>query len=294
MSKIRFGPGGNPHTTPDAKTPEGKKPSSRQVAIYRLKELDLDHIEVEFVRGVNISDESALELGELAAQKEITLTAHGPYYINLASLEKPKYHASLNRIKKTYKAAKFLKAKSITFHAAFYQKQDPKKVSEIVRKAILDILKSDTDCAEDNSPLISPETTGKPSQWGTVEEICEVSDAINQELGVFRASICIDFAHLHARTNGQLNTYEEFSEILETVETKLGREALDNLHMHISGINYSPKGERNHLNLEEADLNYKDILRALKDHNVGGWAVCESPNLEDDAALLKKEYERLI
>ena len=53
---------------------------------------------------------------------------------------------------------------------------------------------------------------------------------------------------------------------------------------------YTQKGERKHLNLEESDMNYKDLLKAMKQFNVKGAVVCESPNIEDDAQLLKNYY----
>jgi len=104
---------------------------------------------------------------------------------------------------------------------------------------------------------------------------------------------CIDFAHFHARTNGKYNTYKEFASILEAIEKKLGRKGIDNMHMHITGIAYGPKGEKNHLTLEESDLKYQELLKALKDFKVKGIAISESPNIEGDALLMQKTYEKL-
>ncbi|PWV36723.1 MAG: hypothetical protein DJ555_05865, partial [Desulfurococcaceae archaeon] len=73
----------------------------------------------------------------------------------------------------------------------------------------------------------------------------------------------------------------------------LGRIALDSMHIHISGIEYGSRGEIKHLNLEESDLNYKDILRALKDFKAKGVVISESPNIEGDAILMKNTYESL-
>ena len=56
------------------------------------------------------------------------------------------------------------------------------------------------------------------------------------------------------------------------------------------GIEYSAKGEKKHLNLEESDFNYKDLLKAFKSFGIKGAVVCESPNIEDDAKLLKDFY----
>ena len=65
------------------------------------------------------------------------------------------------------------------------------------------------------------------------------------------------------------------------------------MHIHVSGIAYTAKGERHHLNLQESDLQYEALLRALKDMNAGGIVVCESANLEEDAMLLQETYARL-
>ena len=78
------------------------------------------------------------------------------------------------------------------------------------------------------------------------------------------------------------------------VKRELGLEALQDLHMHLSGIDYGDKGEKKHLILPESDMNYQTVLQALIDFNVGGWLICESPNLEEDAQLLKQTYHELL
>jgi len=103
---------------------------------------------------------------------------------------------------------------------------------------------------------------------------------------------CIDFSHWHART-GRFNSYSEFASILTQVKERLGRAALDNMHLHVSGINYGKKGEIRHLNLRESDLEYTELLRALKDYDAKGLVICESPNLEEDALLLQATYHNL-
>ena len=65
------------------------------------------------------------------------------------------------------------------------------------------------------------------------------------------------------------------------------------MHIHITGIAYGPKGEKNHLNLKESDLQYEELLKSLKDFKVKGVVVCESPNIEGDALMMQKIYSRL-
>ena len=78
--------------------------------------------------------------------------------------------------------------------------------------------------------------------------------------------------------------------ILKRVEKRLGRQGLDNLHLHVSGIEYTDRGERKHLDLRQSDFNYVDLLQALKDFDAKGRVICESPSLEGDAILLKETY----
>src|SRR4030042_4334874 len=136
---LRFGPGGPPNTTKIIKQ-NGKTLDARQSGVIRLKELKLNHMEVEFVYGVNIQEQNAIALGTLAQKNDITLTAHGPYYVNLASKEKSKYHASINRVIKTIWAADLMGAKSITFHPAFYQERTSAEIISIVKVALLEII----------------------------------------------------------------------------------------------------------------------------------------------------------
>ena len=140
---------------------------------------------------------------------------------------------------------------------------------------------------ENNNIWIRPETTGKRSQWGTLDEIIEVSKEFSQVLP------CIDFAHIHAREDGKFNTYDEFCYILEHLGNELGEIALNNFHGHVAGIEYSAKGEKKHLIFEEADFNYKDLMKAFKKFDIKGAIVCESPNIEIDTKILKEYYTSL-
>jgi deoxyribonuclease-4 len=104
---------------------------------------------------------------------------------------------------------------------------------------------------------------------------------------------CIDFSHQYARSQGAFNRYDDFAALLERVRSRLGRAALERLHVHISGIEFGPRGERRHLPLRRSKFRYRELLRALKDARVSGWVVCESPEMERDALRLQRTYRRL-
>ena len=246
-----------------------------------LDEMGLDGLELEFVRGVRISDKSR---EAVSATKKI-ITAHAPFYVNLNAREEEKVDASVQRIIETAMVTNELGGYSITFHAGFYLGQEAEFVYNQIKKQI-GIITSEL-AKVGNKIWIRPETTGKATQWGDLEEIVRLSKEFDTVLP------CVDFSHLHARYNGISNTYDEFCAIFDKIGNELGQVAIDNFHAHIAGIEYGAKGEKKHLNLEESDFNYKDLLKAFKAFNVKGAVICESPNIEDDAKLLKDYYMSL-
>lgn len=256
------------------------EPKDYKNAFKVLTEMELDGIELEFVHGVRMSDTSQETVKQ--ASQNFLITAHGPYYINLNSKEQEKIDASVTRIIDTALMANKVGAYSITYHAAFYMNNDKKVVFDKVveqTKRIIAVIEK-----EGLNVWIRPETTGKGTQWGDLDEVIALSKEFKQVLP------CIDFSHLHARSGGGVNTYKDFCNILEKLGTELGQYALDNFHGHLAGIAYSEKGEKNHLELEKSDMNYKDLLKAIKEFNVKGALVCESPNIEDDCKLIKDYY----
>ncbi len=253
-----------------------------QTGLDIIKNLNLDGLEVEFVHGVRMNEKNQSLIKNYVNEKDIKVTCHGPYYINLNSNEPEKIDASIIRIVETARMGKNIGAYSITFHAAFYMGKPVDEVYNTVYKSmekITEILEK-----ENNNIWIRPETTGKGTQWGTLEEIVKLSKEFKYVLP------CIDFAHIHARNNGIYNTYDEFSKMLEYMGNQLGNEIFSNFHAHIAGIEYGLKGEKNHLILQESDMNYKDLLKTFKAFDVKGVLVCESPNIETDTKLLKDYY----
>jgi deoxyribonuclease-4 len=244
--------------------------------------MGLDGLELEFVHGVRISDKSREEVANAAKNSGKVITAHAPFYVNLNAREEDKVEASVQRIIETAMTANELGGYSITYHAGFYLNQDAEMVYDKI-KAQTQVI-TEALSKVDNKIWVRPETTGKATQWGDLSEIIRLSKEFETVLP------CVDFSHIHARYNGFWNSYDEFASIFEQIGNELGQVALDNFHAHIAGIEYSAKGEKKHLNLEESDFNYKDLLKAFKDFGVKGAVVCESPNIEDDAKLLKDYY----
>jgi len=271
---LRFGTAGIPHSA---------KPRDAINGVKQVRKLGFSAMELEFVHSIWLTKQASPGLGAVAKEEDVLLTAHCPYYINLYAKEAEKRGASRSRIVQSALRCAEAGGYSVTYHPAFYFGDSSEKVSA----AVLEQMKKIESELKEHSVKIwvRPETTGKPTQFGTYEELLKLS----QELEMVMP--CIDFSHLHARSNGKFNTYEEFSKVLEAVEKYLGKEGLKQMHMHASGINYGEKGEKNHLFLKDSDFNYKDLCKALKDFKVDGVIICESPNPEEDTLLLQRTYK---
>lgn len=264
-----------------AGVPQSANSTSTLSGIRQVARLGLDCQEIEFVKGIKMKSDLAREIREEAKKQNIALSIHAPYYVNLNSPERGKRLSSQERLLSSARLAEICGARSVIFHPGYYGKSTPDQAFETIKdglKEVVSILKLE------RSPVtLRPETMGKRSQFGSLEEIlflCREVDGIQP---------CIDFSHIHAR-EGKGNSYLEFHRFLKKIAKKLGSPALKNMHIHISGIQYNDKGEMKHLNLLESDFRYDDWVQALKDFELEGLVICESPRQETDAIMLKKLY----
>lgn len=272
MDKLLFGISGLP-------LGDGTQKFNYASGIKYLKALELDAMELLFVHSVNVTDKNRDEILREKINNDFYLSAHGSYYINLNAEETEKQEQSLERISKAMLALLKVKARSLVFHAGFYLNDSKEETYNTIKNNLLKLTYEGVD--------YRLETTGKGTQFGTLEELVSLCKEVKS------CKLCIDFAHIHARQNGSLRDYEDFAKILQYVLDELGRAALDDLHMHIAGINYNEKGEKNHLPITMSDFNYIACLQALKDFEVKGCVIAEGPTLENDALLLKAAYMKL-
>lgn len=272
VSKLLFGTAGIPNPMAISSTLKG---------IQQIRKLGLDCLEIEFVKGIKMGTDLAKEIKRVASASQIKLSIHAPYYINLNSAEEGKRLSSQERLLTSARIAKICGAESVIFHPGYYGKKIPAETYNNVRKGIIEIISILK--AERNNIILRPETMGKKTQFGSLEETLRLCREIEGILP------CLDFSHIHAR-EGKINSYSEFQRVFKKVEKKLGSQALKNIHIHISGAEYNAKGERKHVNLQSSDFRYDEWIQALKDLEVEGMVICESPNLEKDALMLKNLY----
>jgi deoxyribonuclease-4 len=271
-ASFRFGTVGSPKSTP-------KKPGGSIGAIMHLRELGLNALELGWVQSVRVTEETCGLINAAGKEHDVLISVHAPYFINLnATVDE--WINSRKRLMDAAIYGNLAGATEIIFHPGSYFEKSPSEVLPVAINRLqgcLEELRS-----SGNHVILRPETMGKSAMLGSLEDTLEMSRAIP---GI---EPCIDFAHLHARPgDGSINTYEEFSNILELYGKSLGTESLTRLHIHLSGIQYGPKGEREHLLLKDSDLNLEALFKALKAFHCQGRILCESPVMEDDALYMK-------
>jgi len=228
------------------------------------KKNNLQVAEVEFVHSIYLKKEAAKKIKEINKKFKIDLSIHAPYYINLNSVEKAKVEASKKRILKCCEIGHHLGAKKVVFHPGYYGKMDPETTFQNIKKQIIEIIKQNKWKVK-----ILAETTGKINVFGDLEETLRLA----KETG---CGICIDFAHLKARNNGRL----EIKKIISKIKK------FKNIHAHYSGINYGPKGEKNHIlvNIKE----WEKLAKELKKSKINFTIICESPDPIKDSIKMQK------
>lgn len=273
---FRFGTVGSPIKTP-------KKPGGSVGAIIFSREIGLDALELGWVQSVRVSVETCALIKETAAAQDVGVSVHAPYYINLNASDE-EWPKSRQRLMDAAYYGNLAGASDIIFHPGSYFEQPPADVLEIAiprLQGCVDELR-----AADNPVILRPETMGKSAMLGSLEDTLEMARQIPGVLP------CLDFAHLHARPgDGTVNSYDEWSARLEQYGLTLGDSALGQLHIHLSGIEYGPKGEKNHLPISESDFDLDGLFRAMSAFKAGGRILCESPIMEEDALLMRKTWQ---
>jgi deoxyribonuclease IV len=240
-------------------------------ALNRAAKMGLGCLEVAFTYGVRMKPEEAEAVGALAREKDIALSVHAPYYINLAADDPAKLAASKERILSACRMAALMGARNVVFHAGFYQGRSAAKTFARIAQAIEMLQRAMQ--KQRWAVVLCPETTGKPAQFGSLDECLQLA----QETG---CGFTIDFSHLLARANGNI----DYGEVIDRLPPRF--------HAHFSGIDYGPKGERKHLNTTPKF--FQPLAEALVSRSVEVTLINESPRPYRDAAMMKRVLEKLM
>lgn len=279
----KFGPAG----TAESFKMLGYK-TSLQVPEY-LQKFGLDCFEYQCGRGVNIGEDKAKQLGEIAAQHGITLSLHAPYYISMSSVEEEKRLNSVNYILASAKAVNAMGGDRIIVHTGSCGKIS----RELALELAIDTMKKSITALKEaglSHIHICPETMGKVNQLGTLQEVielCKVDDSLIP---------CIDFGHLNARDLGFFKTISDYDSVFNAIRNGLGSDRLKVFHSHFSKIEYTTGGEKRHLTFDDTVFgpDFEPVMELTYKYSLNPTFICESAGTQtEDAQAMKNYYNSL-
>ncbi len=277
---IKFGPSGNSESFYAA----GYSHTEESAAF--VKERGLDCFEYSFGRGVRMSEDKAISIGEAFQTAGVEISAHAPYFINFANPDDEMAAKSYGYVLDTAKILKLMGGKRVVFHPAAQGKASRDEAVALTEER-LKILRDYIYLNDLQDMIFCPETMGKLAQIGTVEEIvrfCKVDPVYTP---------CVDFGHINARERGSLNTVEDYQSRLQYMIDELGYERMKRFHVHFSKIMYGAKGEIKHLTFEDEVYgpNFEPLAAALKALKLEPYIVSESAGKQvEEAEIMKKIY----
>lgn len=268
---IRIGPAGIPLSCKGRTIKDG--------VIY-TRNLELDAIQVQFVRGIRTAEEEALEVGRVAKEANVEVHVHAPYYTNLAG-DEANTEMAFDKIITAGALADAMGAKTLAIHCGLYSDAGPEKTMEIMVQNIAQI----RDAFKDDGLKVKLglETSGKQAIFGSLEEILEVCKQVPGVIPI------LDFAHIHARTNGSLQSQEDFQKVFDACKFL----NLPEYVIHFTGILYENGNERHHLPIKKGDLRFEPLVECILDNNYDTTLISHSPILEHDAMYMKIVLDRV-
>ena len=276
-NRPRFGPAGVPPTFRAMKATLMDVPRL-------LREEGLDAFEYQAVRWgekPQIKREDAEKFGLKAKENDVLLSLHGSYFVNLCG-GKETIVASKKRLIACATASKWMNAQIVVFHVGFYGKKPPKQVFNDCLEALKEVV-GEMKALGIRNVKLGPETMGKLSQFGSLDEVLALCEDVEQTQPV------IDWAHLHARDRGRFKTVEDFRKVLVEIENRLGMEAVKNMHCHFTKVEFTEKGEKRHHILDETGYgpDFALLAKVIAEFRLNPVIISESPILDLDAIKMR-------
>jgi len=250
--------------------------------VYTKQILDLNAMEVQFVRGLYVmEDEEAEFMRNYSKDFDIELHVHAPYYVNLAG-SGDELDLSFEKIIYSARLADKMGAEIVVTHPGYYGEQSERKtLKKIIKnlKKLTSLLKKEKIKAK-----IGIETMGKQKVFGSLDEIIEICQSVKGVVPV------VGLGHIHARTNGGLKKREDFEEIFE----KLKALKLKKYLIHVTGVLFENGNEYYHIPIKKGDMPLAPLIEIILDRNYDVTFISESPLLEHDAVYIKLQVEKAI
>ena len=264
MGRIRFGP---------ARVPSRESP---EAAIAQLQERGFDACEIDFEGGFWMDYPWAERFGQLAREAKIVLSVHAPIAGFMGHVERDKkQRMAVGMLDHSAGVAKAAGAELVVFHPGFLLG----RTREVALRSICEQLAELRERLEgkDRAVPFGVEVMGRVREIGSLEDVI----AISGRCGWVRP--VLDFAHMHATSDGAFTSVQPFVGALQAAnEVTEPRVAF---HIHFSDIAYANRNETKHLRYGEGTLRAEPLRQALRKFRRPATVISESPDLESDQAI---------
>jgi deoxyribonuclease IV len=264
VGAIKFGP---------ARVPSRKSPEE---AIKLLQERGYTACEIDFEGKFWMDYPWAERLGELAREAGIALSVHAPIAGFMGHVERDKkQRMAVGMLDHSAGIAKIAGAELVVFHPGFLLGRERVDAIDSVIEQLGELRQRLE--GKDRAVPFGVEIMGRVRELGTAEDVF----AIAARTGWVRP--VVDFAHLHAVTDGGFTETEAFLEILETADEVLEADAP--FHIHFSDIAYANRNETKHLPYGEGTLRAEPLGEALARFDRPATVISESPDETSHQAI---------
>jgi deoxyribonuclease-4 len=264
VGEIRIGPSG----LPEAASFE-ESAAALEAGGYRA-------CEIGFAGGFWLDYESAPALGEALRAADVALSVHAPLAAFLGHVEREKkYKMALGMLDHTAGLAKATGAGLIVFHPGFLLGRERERaIADVVDQ--LGDLRTRLE-AKDRLVPFGVEVMGRVRELGTIDDVFAIASQVDFVRPV------LDFAHMHATSDGALTTVEPFAEALAAADAVLEADAP--FHIHFSDIQFANRNETKHLPYGEGTLRADPLAEALEPFDRPATVISESPDEESTQAI---------
>jgi len=264
MGRVRFGP---------ARVPSRESPAA---AIALLQKRGFHACEIDFEGGFWMDYDWAAEFGKRAREAKIALSVHAPIAGFMGHVERDKkQRMAVGMLDHSAGIAKAAGAEPVVFHPGFLLG----RTRAAAIKSITEQLAELRERLEGKGRAVpfGVEVMGRVREIGSLDDVLEIS----RRLGWVRP--VLDFAHMHATSDGAFTDVEPFTAALEGADEVLEPGAP--FHIHFSDIAYANRNETKHLPYGEGTLRAEPLKQALRKFRRTANVISESPDLESSLAI---------
>jgi len=226
-------------------------------------------LELLFTGGFPWKKKRCESFGALAAERDLRLSVHAPYFVGLTIPEDDKGKQSVHALEHTMKLGMWLGAPVIVAHFGSTYDEDPNLLMDRVRSRIEIIAPK----VESMGVGLGLETAGKRSQFGSLGDIAQLASEYSFVRPV------VDWAHIHAMTNGGLTSKDAFMSVLSFVRDSFPAWMISPLQVQFSDNQFGPAGEIRHVAYGEGTLRVGPLVEAVEEMGMSMVLISEARDM---------------